>query len=404
MGDSVAPSPVVRSVRMDAATPDALDARGPVLEGTGRFMPTDTTTLTADPEDTLTHLMRLTTGVLGVPIAYVALIDGARLVVVSQDGLPAAAAARGELEAARSLSGLAISRRQPVLASDAGSLDGMSEQGLFGDVVHAAMPLQMPDGELIGTLCAAANDHVWTTRDEEVLRHIAAAVTLVLRNREMIHGTDAMADLLHRMVEPIGDLGDHVRRLIALAADAGDARIRAAAALTEERIKAVDALIAKVRTAIPAARPRPGRGRTSVDVVELVRRSVASARAVIGSNDAYLHPPACEIVATCDPLELEQSVTSLLIALMQFAGPQDQVVHLRLVPTEKLTRLDVLKLGAPIPAAELSRMIGRFRLDAKRPMTSLGLVGDQVWISSGPVSARSSALGTAFRIILPLAP
>jgi signal transduction histidine kinase len=378
---------------------DATDARGPVRRGIGRFRPTDATRITGDPEDTLTHLLRLTTAVLDRPIAYVALLDGQRLMIVSHEGLSGSAPA-SELARARSLAALAIDRRAPVLANDPDSLVGTVELDLLGEVALAAVPLEMPDGELIGTLCAAGPARAWDGRDAELLGHLAAAVTLVLRNREAIHASDAMGDLLRRMTQPIGELADQVRRLTVAASDVQDARVRAFAALTEERIKAVDGLTAEIAAATRAARGRPPAGDQAVDLVELVRRSLASARAAAGSKQAFLDSPPDELRFSGDALELEESLTALVLALMHYAGPEGEV-RVRLGRRARGIRLDIVKLGNPIPAAELARMIGRFRTTGRESLTTLDLVGERVTVSAGSVKARSSARGTAFRVTLP---
>jgi GAF domain-containing protein len=377
-------------------------AERPTASGaSGRFRPTHATTLSEDREDTLGHLLRLTTRALDVPLAYVALLDGPRFIVASHDGLSASAAAIGQFEAHGSWSGLAVARRDVVIVSDPAGTAGNPEAQLVGSVAHVAIPLEMRDGEIVGTLCAASREpRSWTARDAEMLEHAARAAALTLRNREVIHAGHSMSDLLRRTAATIQDLGAHVRSLVGLVATADDPRVRTFAALADARLQALDQLRREADVATRSAGERPPGGPHRVDVVELVRRSLASARAAAGSSDAFLDAPATPVTAQVDPLELEESLTNLLLALMHYASADGQI-HVRLGVAEDRVRLDIVKLGAEVPIAQVTRLIGQFRFGRSQNAAAMRLVGDTFSAASGAVRARSSPGRTAFRITLP---
>lgn len=379
------------------------EERGPIPEGIARFRPTDATSLTEDPEDTLAHLVRLTTRALEVSLAYVALIDGRRFIIASQDGLSAPATGLGQFEAAGSWSEAALARREPLVLNDSSGHRGNPEFELIGSLAHVAVPLEMPDGEMVGTLCAGSDgSHTWTPRDLEMLAHLTQATTLVLRNRQTIHATHSMSDLLRRMAEPIRDLSSHVRSLTGLVAGVDDPRVRTFAALADSRVRALVPLSREIQMATQSAHERPPGGRRIVDVVELVRRSLASARAAVGSTDVFLDTSPTAITAEVDPLELEESLTALLISVMHFAGAGGQI-RVRVAMAGETARVDIVKLGPEVPIAEVARMIGQFRLGGHLPDAMMRLTGHAFSAGSGPIRARTSPNRTAFRVTLPVA-
>ncbi|MEO5986804.1 MAG: GAF domain-containing protein [Candidatus Limnocylindria bacterium] len=367
----------------------------------GRFAATDANAMTGDPEDTLAHLMLLATGALAVSMAYVALPSGENLIFAAHDGLPPEVAGHHQMSATGSLSRRALDRRAPDLANAPNELEGSPERGVLGLAAHIAIPLEMPDGELIGTLCAGTTwNHRWTDRDVELLSHIAAAATLVLRNRDAIHGTEATADLLRRMDEPIAELTDHVRTLTALVEASDDGRVRRFAGLAAQRVKVVDELMGEVSAVTRRAQERPPGGARCADLLEVMRRSLASARAASGTKHASIDPPIEAVTVAGDPLEIEQSLTALLISLMHHAGADDPI-HLRLATDQQVAHLDVVKLGPAVPTTELTRMVVRFRVGVSPQISRLRMRGGTTGAEFGVIRGRASGGRTAFRITLP---
>jgi hypothetical protein len=385
---------------MESTSEGSRHDRRPVRGGVGRFAPTDATSLAGDPEDTLTHLLRLAIRSLTVSMVYITLRDGERLVLVSQQGLRGVAAARREIPADHSLSLVAMERRAPVFVSDPFNISATPEHELLGAESHAAVPLELPDGEVIGTFCAGARwQHRWTTRDAEMLGDTAAVVVLVLRNRETMHSSHALADLVRRIVGPTHELTDRVRSLTGLLGTNEDARVRLFSALAEQRVRAVDALLAEVPAVTRAAGHRPPGGPQPIDLAELVKRSLASARAAAGTKEAYLDAPHGSVIVECDPLELEESLTALLIALMHYARLEDKL-HVRMVSDARVVHLDILKLGPMVPPAEMTRMVARFRFGASPLAHRIRLRGRTVIAAAGALRARSSEGRSGFRLTI----
>ncbi|MEO6578874.1 MAG: GAF domain-containing protein, partial [Candidatus Limnocylindria bacterium] len=328
----------------------------------GRFVPTGTDPTTGDPEDALAHLVLLVTGALDVSMAFVALLSGESLIFAAHDGLPPEVAGHGQMSTTGSWSRRALDQRAPAMASAPNELEGSPERSVLGLAAHIAIPLEMLDGELIGTLCAGTTwDHSWTDRDVELLCRVAAVATLVLRNRDTIHGTLATADLLRRIGKPIAKLTDHVRTLTTLVEASDDGRTRRFAGLATQQVKAVDNLMSEVSAVARRAQERPPAGALCADLLEVMRRSLASAGAAYGTKHADIDVAVEEVTVAGDPLEIEQSLTALLISLMHHAGVDDPI-HLRMAADERVARLDVLKLGPAVPITEMTRMVVRFRV------------------------------------------
>ncbi|MBA2556151.1 MAG: GAF domain-containing protein, partial [Chloroflexi bacterium] len=381
--------------------PRAEQDRHTPRQRSGRFVPTGADPTTTVPEDALAHLVLLVTGALDVSMAYVALFSGESLIFAAHDGLPPEVAGHGQMSATGSWSRRAHDQRAPTLASAPDELEGSPERSVLGLAAHIAIPLEMRDGELIGTLCAGTTgDHSWTDHDVELLSHVAAVATLVLRNRDAIHGTLATADLLRRMDKPIAKLTDHVRTLTALVGASDDGRTRRFAGLTAQQVKAVDVLMGEVSAVTRRAQERPTGGAHWADLLEVMRRSLASARAAYGTKHADIDLAVEEVTVAGDPLEIEQSLTALLISLMHHAGVNDPI-HLRLAADERVARLDVLKLGPAVPTTEMTRMVVHFRVGVLPQVSRMRMRGGTVGAVFGVIRGRASEGHTAFRITLP---
>jgi len=204
------------------------------------------------------------------------------------------------------------------------------------------------------------------------------------------------------MEEPVSSLTDHVRNLTGLLGKINDPRVQTFSGLATSRVQSVERLMKEAMAATGSIRARPSPRRDSADLAGIISRSLARARAATGSKSAHSDGSLEEIVVRCDPMQLEQSLTGLLISLMNLAGPDEQI-HVRLYSTAESGRMDVIKRGSGVPTAELSRLVSRFQTGGAATAASIRLVGGNVMADSGVIRARSSEGGTAFRVTLPRA-
>ena len=374
----------------------------PAPKGAARFRPTDATSFAGDPEDTLTHLASALKQALNVSIAYVALPEEGRLVLIGHLGEPGGATGWREMPMERSVCAAALAVRETVMVDDL-SVDGLftpsAELEEVGAVAFAAVPLGMPDGEMVGALCVGqAKKRAWSRRDRAVLTHMAAAAALILRHRSTIHAAATLAQSVAGLDGPLKALTDQVRRLTTMVAEHDDPRVRRTAALAGNRVQEVERLMHAAHAA--ARRTVKRSAETNVELTGLVRRSVSSAANVSGSEQFRFDPKTPALMVRGDPLELEHSLTALLLTVAEYAAGTNEI-HLRLIERKLAVLLDIIDLGLGVPAAELVRMLSRFRVGAESTAGTLHLVGGVVFADRGIVRARSSARGTAFRITLP---
>jgi GAF domain-containing protein len=392
---------------MPAADPSDLRASpAPTGRGSDRFAPLDAVSLSGDPEDMLGLMTALAAKVLAVPMAYVALLDGDRLTITGQLGLPAAVAGLGELGLERSVARVALAGHVPMFIDDLAdhaALRDSNERVLLGAAAHASLPLELPGGEVVGTFCAADTvGRPWTARDEEILGDIAAAVAVILRNRERIRAAGAVAQLLDRIPEPVLSLTRQVRRLLAQVEGSTDPRTTQFASLTSGRIEAVEGLIRDAEVFTRRTAPAtPGERRTA-DLTDVVERAVASAQAASGRMLANLEGPPAAILVTCDPLELERLLTALIVSLMRYTDHADDI-RLRLQNRGDVGCLDITHVGRGVPIAAFTRMVTTFRLTGSRASAAIRMVDGTILAENGLVSGRSSGSETAFRISVPRA-
>jgi K+-sensing histidine kinase KdpD len=370
---------------------------------TSRFRPTDATALAGDAEDTLTHLVAALMRALDVQIGFVAVPDNDGLMLTGQvSDIPSASGWR-VIPAEDSLSGTALAERQAVLVDDLRTdplTSESSELRLFGAVGFAAVPLRAADGAVLGVLGAGTrNPRLWNERDRRILFAMASAIALILGNRSTIHSTANLGRIVAQLVEPLQALTDQVRRLTTLVTEHGDARLRRFAGRAATQVQLVEQLMREIQE---ATRPDPDEGERrdrQTDLVAVVRRSIKSSEDATAFHRFQFAQDAPPLVVQCHPLDLERSVTDLLVNLTQYV-PEAAGIDLRVVEGRETVRLDIIALGVGIHAAELVRMLSRFKLGAPSMSGALQLVGGVIFADRGVIRARSSPRATAFRIRL----
>jgi GAF domain-containing protein len=147
------------------------------LRGTGLL-----DTATSEPFDQLT---RLAARILHAPIALLTLVDADRQYFKAAVGLPEALAGVRETSLEYSICQYAVGLGCPLVVCDARIehwLDGNPAVAMLGVQSYAGIPLVMPDGYALGTLCVA--DMVprnWTDDELASLDDLAAMAMWAIR-------------------------------------------------------------------------------------------------------------------------------------------------------------------------------------------------------------------------------
>lgn len=133
--------------------------------------------LAADAFGRLTGLAR---AMLAAPVALVSIVDGARLVLRGQRGLPEPWASLGEVQLDHSFCEHVLEGCSPFLVRDAREDARLSRYAAvreLGLVAYAGIPLVAPCGHVLGTLCVI--DHVsrdWRPSQIQLLADLGACV------------------------------------------------------------------------------------------------------------------------------------------------------------------------------------------------------------------------------------
>ncbi len=139
------------------------------------------------PEESFDRITRIAASALGVPISLVSLVDDDRQFFKSCLGLPQPWADARETPLSRSFCQHVVVGAEPLIISDAREHPLVQDNPAIvelGVVAYAGIPLKMPDGEIIGSLCAIDSvPREWTEHDVEMLSDLAAAVMTEIRLR-----------------------------------------------------------------------------------------------------------------------------------------------------------------------------------------------------------------------------
>jgi signal transduction histidine kinase len=169
--------------------------------------------LGSSPESAFERITRLAAGLLGVPAAFVSLIDAEgdwHKGAVGLDGkLPAERRDTG-----RSLCQVALLSDMPLLIEDIeqderySDLESVKSLGLRA---YAGAPLIVDGMHAIGTLCAVDFvAHPWSARDAEVLAELARSITREIELRTVMMDAVASLELTQRLLRERDEAVSHL--------------------------------------------------------------------------------------------------------------------------------------------------------------------------------------------------
>jgi GAF domain-containing protein len=136
--------------------------------------------LDTPPEESFDRLTRLASRILRVPVSLISLVDADRQFFKSQIGLPAPYDRTRETPLTHSFCQHVVTNEDVLLVRDA-KADSRVRGNLavrdLGVVAYLGVPLGMPDGSVLGSLCAIdCEDRDWEPEDISALRDLAQIV------------------------------------------------------------------------------------------------------------------------------------------------------------------------------------------------------------------------------------
>lgn len=165
----------------DASTGVADPARLRALKRTGL--------LDSAREVAFDNLTRLARDLLGVPVALISLVDTDRQWFKSSSGLSEPWASRRQTPLSHSFCKHVVESGEPFIVEEARDHPLVSRNLAIDDIgiqAYLGMPLMLPDGSVIGSLCAIdSKPRAWSSDDQTLLRELARCVMaeIVIRDR-----------------------------------------------------------------------------------------------------------------------------------------------------------------------------------------------------------------------------
>jgi GAF domain-containing protein len=136
--------------------------------------------LDSDITPSFDRLARLAAHVLNAPVALVSLVDADREFFKSCLGLPEPWASERQAPLTHSFCQHAVASREPLLVDDAREHELLRDNLAIRDIgviAYAGIPLVVPGGHALGTLCVIdSRPRHWTSHQVQLLTDLAASV------------------------------------------------------------------------------------------------------------------------------------------------------------------------------------------------------------------------------------
>jgi signal transduction histidine kinase len=321
--------------------------------------------LDTPPEQEFDDIVALASGICGVPMSLVSLIDADRQWFKAKVGAAEPETARDVSFCAHAILGRDLmvvpdARRDPRFA------DNPAVRGEPGVRFYAGAPLVTSDGFALGTLCVVDHEPRRLTFEQlqalralsrqvtaqmELRRYATAVADTSSRLRELERRKDDLAALvggelrgpLWRLQEYLDGLGDTGRHDAELADGLG----RAAAAHVRPLRDLLDHLL---NLAGPGRAPESLRMR-EVDLTRLTRQAVEAVRPIAGTKQiSILNPPdGPNLPIIADPVRLQQVLMHLLFAAVKYTPAQGRVRVDTEADSGPAVRLDDLEVAGGHP-------------------------------------------------------
>ncbi len=376
--------------------------------------------LDGQSDPTLDRLARLAAALVGAPVSFVSLVGLDRQVMPGAARLDGGDPLRS-LTIDDSFCQYPVATGEPLVVRDARTDPLVQWNGAVQRsevLAYAGIPLTTELGHVLGTLCVLdQRPRQFDERQLGLLRDLAALVELELEHRLAGGRILGLQGLGRQVADRVATLGDSLAGLVELAERQDDPRLQRYAAVTRSRFGqleewARDLREASTRTPEAASAPMT----TTVDLRHVVQRAVDAVRAVTKTDSLKTAITPVPLRVECDPLQLERSISHVLVTALHHAAP-GSLVDVRLAHTGASTdagggtsqplgaELAVVAPSSRVPAAELGRVVARFQAakcdeagaDSGERPGAVRVTGGAVIAQSGRARGRSSREGTDFR-------
>lgn len=373
--------------------------------------------LDREADATLDGFARLAAALLQTPAAYVTFLAGDAQLSPGAVELDSAAPPRRTLGLQESICQFQVVTGEPLVIDDTrrDPLSSRKEAVRDGSMgAYAGVPLITQGGHVLGSLCVTdQRPRRWTPQQVELLGELAQLVISDIEHRLTAARVASVEALGRRTGQGARSLIEAVSDLVELAQHEDDPRLQRSAARARARGVALERLVdelAEIGDELEVTAPA---GRAPVDLGRAVERAVAGARLSTGTSEADVVVPLHQVLITGDSLRLEQALVHLLVSALHHKTDGERlqvglVSERHAGASQPAAVLTLDAFGSQVPAAELGRIVARFRAatdespDAPGRSAALRMVGGELQAHSGVVSGRSSARATSFRAEWPI--
>ncbi|WP_305789226.1 GAF domain-containing sensor histidine kinase [Symbioplanes lichenis] len=349
----------------------------------------------------LDELTRLTTTLVGTPIALVTLIDENRQWFAGNTGLGLDATARDLSFCAHTLT-----PRTPLIVPDARLDSRFVANGLVTGAPwirsYAGAPLIDEDGHALGAVCAIGDEpRDFSDREIDALTLLAGQASghlAAIRSRlRLIELGDALAQAVRREEDLVATVSHELRTPVAaiqgyLELLTDDAALAPYGRLIDPIRRNGERLVRMVDHLLEGTADAKMTQATPTPIGTVVAAAVAGTSAVAASRDVTVTVTGDgrTVVGGADPARLAQAVEQLVRNAVLFSAPGGSVrVTMRRADA---TIVEVTDSGAGIPADELPHVTERFfrgRHARKQAVPGMGL---GLTIAAGIASAHGGFL------------
>ncbi len=306
----------------------------------------------------------------------------------------------------------AVATGEPVVINDATTnalvrdLPGNRDGAV---VAYAGIPLRTDAGHVPGTLCVAdAETHDWRPEQLQLLTDLTVLATRELEQRIHLAGEKHVRQLAAGLVRSAETANNTVLSLLVRAEQLDDPLLQRYAGLSRLRLEQLTDTAAEVSTALRdiSENAPTTSSQGDANLSQSLQRAVRSTAAATGSTALRLQVPDHPLFVACQPAELEQSLTDLLISSLLHSHNNETVTVTVTADTDE-AEVVVQSSGARVAAGELARVVGRVHRNSchdhgDEPASVNMMRGGGVVAASGSVKAMSGPEGLRFAARWPL--
>lgn len=382
-----------------------------VLDDPARLAELEATGLLDSPtEASFDRITRLAQRILDVPVALVSLVDRDRQFFKSQVGLQGAWAEDRESPIRASFCQYAVATGDRLVVEDAREHRVLRHNPAIEEqdvIAYAGEPLATSGGHVLGTLCVIDNEsRRWQAWELEILSELSALATTEIDYRLRTRALAELETAAASIQAPLRSLGEAVRGLVSVAANAEDGRLRRLTSAARDRLVELEHSSESLQE---IATHRQAEGAVAMELCERLDRAVRVATASLQDDDLTVDIRRRPVPVAGDPYEVERALSQLILGALQHAA-EDRTVGVVLDTTEGTAVLDVASPGARMPVSELTRIVARFDKatagDAVGPTdrapASVAARGGTTTAEQGPARGTTGPEGTQVQVVLPL--